>query len=77
MFQKAFERYAARRLAEGFAEERQCDIAEVWGIELLRSQTHWHPKGVNTTGRHLSVNTWAWKASSVIHLASLSSTMLK
>jgi len=78
-FQKAFELdaregYAAQRLAEGFAEEREWDLVEVvakrtiegeGGAEEGSSETE-----VAAAARYLPTNAWAWKAMGVVYIVS-------
>jgi len=72
-FQKAFELDAregdaARRLAEGFAEEREWDLVEVVANRTIEGEgEHEESQGI-IAGRYLPVNAWAWKASGVVHL---------
>ena len=78
-FQKAFELdakegEAARRLAEGFAEEREWDLVEVVANRTIEGEGGFENSQEVIAGRYLPVNAWAWKASGVVHLASLSST---
>ncbi|PWZ02562.1 hypothetical protein BCV70DRAFT_2683 [Testicularia cyperi] len=79
-FQKAFEldareNVAARRLAEGFAEEREWDLVEVvarrtiegeGGLEALSGAK---AAAVQAARRHLSQNAWAWKAIGSVEIA--------
>ncbi|KAH8093923.1 TPR-like protein [Cristinia sonorae] len=74
-FQKAFELdpregEAARRLAEGFAEEREWDLVEVVAQRTIDGEG-----GVNAglenaaaASRYLPVNAWAWKALGVVEM---------
>ncbi|KAA1474268.1 superkiller protein 3 [Dentipellis sp. KUC8613] len=76
-FQKAFELDAregdaARRLAEGFAEEREWDLVEVvakrtiegeGGLEGITEGSEQTPPG-----KYLASNAWAWKATGVVDL---------
>jgi superkiller protein 3 len=78
-FQKAFEldsreAYAARRLAEGFAEEQEWDLVEVVARRTIEGEG-----GINAgmkdgdmvvAGRYLPTNAWAWKAVGVVELVS-------
>ncbi|KAI6044690.1 superkiller protein 3 [Pisolithus marmoratus] len=77
-FQKAFELSpteveAARRLAEGFANEREWDLVEVVarrtieGEGLLDLATE--EEGGLVVGRYLPANGWAWKALGVVELS--------
>ena len=68
-FQKAFEldanqAGAGRRLAEGFAEEREWDLVEV----VARRTIEGEGGNEQTTSKHLPVNSWAWKALGVVEL---------
>ncbi|KAI0027005.1 TPR-like protein [Vararia minispora EC-137] len=76
-FQKAFELDAregdaARRLAEGFAEEREWDLVEVVAKRTIEGEggveEGFSENEVITASRHLSNNAWAWKAMGVVHL---------
>jgi superkiller protein 3 len=79
-FQKAFEldpreAYAARRLAEGFAEEREWDLVDVVARRTIDGEGGLDA-GMNdgdavVTGRYLPTNAWAWKAVGVVELVSL------
>lgn len=76
-FQKAFEldatqAEAARRLAEGFAEEREWDLVEV----VARRTIEGEGGNEQVTSRHQPVNSWAWKALGVVELASPSLEIL-
>ena len=78
-FQKAFEldareAEAARRLAEGFAEEREWDLVEVVAKRTIEGEGGLGG-GVPTSGgeqvvpgRYLPTNAWAWKAVGVVNL---------
>lgn len=68
-FQKAFEldareAYAARRLAEGFAEEREWDLVEVVARRTIEGEGGFDA----AAGRYLPTNAWAWKALGVVEL---------
>jgi superkiller protein 3 len=78
-FQKAFEldpreAFAARRLAEGFAEDGQWDLVEVVarrtiegeGLDAAAEGTWAEP-----AARYLPANAWAWKAVGIVELVSL------
>lgn len=72
-FQKAFELDAregdaARRLAEGFAEEREWDLVEVITNRTIEGEGGFEGSQEIMAGRYLPVNAWAWKASGVVHL---------
>ncbi|KAI9511143.1 TPR-like protein, partial [Russula earlei] len=72
-FQKAFELDAregdaARRLAEGFAEEREWDLVEVVANRAIEGEGELEDSQEIIAGRYLPVNAWAWKASGVVHL---------
>jgi len=74
-FQKAFEldareADAARRLAEGFAEEREWDLVEVVANRTIEGEGGFEDSQEIIAGRYLPVNAWAWKASGVVHLVS-------
>ncbi|KAH9058809.1 TPR-like protein [Lactarius vividus] len=69
-FQKAFELDAregdaARRLAEGFAEEREWDLVEVVANRTIEGEGGFEDSQEVIAGRYLPVNAWAWKASGV------------
>jgi len=76
-FQKAFEldareAEAARRLAEGFAEEREWDLVEVVARRTIDGEGGLDAgvkldEGPNT-GKYLPTNSWAWKAVGVVEL---------
>ncbi|TFY67241.1 hypothetical protein EVJ58_g1753 [Rhodofomes roseus] len=70
-FQKAFEldpreADAARRLAEGFAEEREWDLVEVVARRTIDGEGGL--EGGTATARYLPINAWAWKAVGVVEL---------
>jgi superkiller protein 3 len=76
-FQKAFELDAregdaARRLAEGFAEEREWDLVEVVANRTIEGEGGSRDSQEVIAGRYLPVNAWAWKASGVVHLVDFS-----
>ena len=75
-FQKAFELDAregdaARRLADGFADEREWDLVEVVARRTIEGEG-----GLDAglkqdgAGRFLPTNAWAWKAIGVVELVS-------
>ncbi|KAH0827587.1 superkiller protein 3 [Lanmaoa asiatica] len=76
-FQKAFEldpreAGAAKRLAEGFADEREWDLAEVVARRTIDGEGGLDA-GIQTqdgavVGRYLPTNAWAWKALGVVEL---------
>ncbi|KAF8270248.1 TPR-like protein [Lactarius quietus] len=73
-FQKAFELDAregdaARRLAEGFADEREWDLVEVVANRTIEGEGGFEDSQEVIAGRYLPVNAWAWKASGVVHLS--------
>ena len=79
-FQKAFEldpreAYAARRLAEGFAEEREWDLVEVVARRTIEGEggldAGMKDGDAVVAGRYLPTNAWAWKAVGVVELVSL------
>jgi superkiller protein 3 len=79
-FQKAFELDAregdaARRLAEGFAEEREWDIVDVVANRAIEGEGGFEDSQEVIAGRYLPVNAWAWKASGVVHLVIFSSLL--
>lgn len=69
---------AARRLAEGFADEREWDLVEVVARRTIEGEggSEGDMAGANTgTGvsaaaaaRYKPVNAWAWKAIGVVEL---------
>ncbi|KAH7888376.1 superkiller protein 3 [Phlebopus sp. FC_14] len=77
-FQKAFEldpreADAARRLAEGFADEREWDLVEVVARRTIDGEGGLDAgaqagDGV-VIGRYLPTNAWAWKAVGVVELS--------
>lgn len=79
-FQKAFELdaregEAARRLAEGFAEEYEWDLVEVVARRTIEGEGGMDA-GLQITegsavGRYLFTNAWAWKAVGVVELVSI------
>jgi hypothetical protein len=80
-FQKNFELNArevdaARRVAEGLAEEREWILSVLWRIALLKVKRDLNSQEV-IDGRYLPVNVWAWKASGVVrvHLVIFSSLL--
>lgn len=85
-FQKAFEldareAEAARRLAEGFADEREWDLVEVVARRVIEGEGGLEGGDVHesSTGaaegaakaRFLPTNAWAWKAVGVVELVGL------
>lgn len=78
-FQKAFEldpreAEAARRLAEGFAEEREWDLVEVVARRTIEGEGGMDAgiRGANAVAsvRYLPTNAWAWKALGAVELVS-------
>lgn len=74
-FQKAFELdfkevEAARRLAEGFTEEDEWDLAEIVAKRVIEGEGALDSgqKSVTINPRHVATNIWAWK---VVGLAAL------
>ena len=73
-FQKAFELdaregEAARRLAEGFAEEREWDLVEVVARRTIDGEGGLEGgREKMASGRYLPTNAWAWKAVGVVEL---------
>lgn len=77
-FQKAFELDAregdaARRLADGFAEEREWDLVEVVARRTIEGEGGLDAglKADGAVGRFLPTNAWAWKAVGVVELVRL------
>jgi superkiller protein 3 len=79
-FQKAFELdpregFAARKLAEGFAEDREWDLVEVIARRTIKGEggTDAGIKGLEAepAARYLPTNTWAWKALGIVELVSI------
>ena len=79
-FQKAFELdaregEAARKLADGFAEEREWDLVEVVARRTIQGEggLEGGKVGKETTisTRYQPTNAWAWKAIGVVELVSL------
>jgi superkiller protein 3 len=75
-FQKAFEldareAEAARRLAEGFADEREWDLVEVVARRTIDGEggmgAGMEGDGA-ASGKYLPTNAWAWKALGVVEL---------
>lgn len=74
-FQKAFEldareHEAARRLAEGFADEREWDLVEVVARRTVEGEGGADALGgvAASQRRHMSRNAWAWKAIGAVEL---------
>lgn len=76
-FQKAFELdaregEAARRLAEGFAEEQEWDLVEVVARRTIEGEGGLEGgnigKGEIISTRYSPTNAWAWKAVGVVEL---------
>ncbi|RDB24954.1 Superkiller protein 3 [Hypsizygus marmoreus] len=76
-FQKAFELdpregEAARRLAEGFAEDREWDLVEVVARRTIEGEGGTDVgimgAGSAAAARYLPTNAWAWKAVGVVEL---------
>ncbi|KAI0051258.1 TPR-like protein [Auriscalpium vulgare] len=75
-FQKAFELdaregEAARRLAEGFADEREWDLVEVVAKRTIEGEGGLEGEvggEAVTATRYSPLNAWAWKASGVVDL---------
>ncbi|THH28528.1 hypothetical protein EUX98_g5655 [Antrodiella citrinella] len=74
-FQKAFELDpregdAARRLAEGFAEERDWDLVEVVARRTIDGEGGLNAgiESASAAARSLPVNAWAWKALGVVEM---------
>ncbi|KAG1771164.1 superkiller protein 3 [Suillus placidus] len=76
-FQKAFEldpreAEAARRLAEGFADEREWDLVEVVARRTIDGEggmgAGMEEGDGAVSGKYLPTNTWAWKALGVVEL---------
>jgi tetratricopeptide (TPR) repeat protein len=76
-FQKAFEldareAEAARRLAEGFADEREWDLVEVVARRTIDGEggmgAGMEEGDGAASGKYLPTNAWAWKALGVVEL---------
>ncbi|TCD60261.1 Superkiller protein 3 [Steccherinum ochraceum] len=74
-FQRAFELDpregdAARRLAEGFAEEREWDLVEVVAQRTIDGEGGMNAglESAAATARYLPINAWAWKALGVVEM---------
>ncbi|KZV61771.1 TPR-like protein [Peniophora sp. CONT] len=73
-FQKAFELdaregEAARRLAEGFADEREWDLVEVVARRTIEGEGGAEVDANEiAASRYAPTNAWAWKAMGVVHL---------
>ena len=80
-FQKAFELdarevEAARRLAEGFVEEQEWDLAEIVARRTIEGEGAFEgDQGSDAKSRHLTTNTWAWKVAGLVALVCRSSTV--
>jgi len=65
---------AARRLAEGFAEDREWDLVEVVARRTIEGEGGLDAgiEGTSASGalRYLPTNSWAWKAVGVVELVS-------
>lgn len=81
-FQKAFEldpreTVAARRLAEGFANDREWDLVEVVAQRTIDGEgglnAGMNKSELEATSRYLPTNSWAWKALGIVKFVSLSS----
>ena len=76
-FQKAFqldpqETDAARRLAEGFAEEQEWDLVEVVARRTIDGEGGLEAESETVTPtRYRPLNAWAWKALGVVELVGL------
>ncbi|KAF9451265.1 protein prenylyltransferase [Macrolepiota fuliginosa MF-IS2] len=77
-FQKAFEldyreNAAARKLAEGFAEDREWDLVEVVARRTIEGEGG-IDAGIKDSGssviKFIPMNAWAWKAIGIIEMAS-------
>ncbi|GJJ06168.1 hypothetical protein Clacol_000357 [Clathrus columnatus] len=76
-FQKAFEidareGEAARRLAEGFSNEREWDLVEVVARRTIEGEGGLEGGMAGTedaTSRYMPTNAWAWKAVGVVELS--------
>ncbi|KAI0093293.1 TPR-like protein [Irpex rosettiformis] len=71
-FQKAFEldareAEAARRLAEGFAEERDWDLVEVVARRTIEGEGGMDG-GLDSLSKFQPLNAWAWKALGIVEL---------
>lgn len=73
-FQKAFEldareAEAARRLAEGFVEEQEWELAEIVARRTIEGEGAFEgDQSTNVQSRHLTTNTWAWKVAGLVAL---------
>lgn len=76
-FQKAFEldareAEAARRLAEGFVEEQEWDLAEIIARRTIAGEGGVDTEGQGTKesliSRHIPTNVWAWKVAGMVAL---------
>ena len=78
-FQKAFELDAregdaARRLAEGFAEESEWDLVDVVARRTIEGEGGLEGGEVSNqgpAGRYLPTNAWAWKAAGAVELVTM------
>lgn len=77
-FQKAFEldpreAEAARRLAEGFAEEGEWDLVEVVARRTIEGEGGLEQgPDAKASRRYLPLNAWAWKAVGAVELVCFS-----
>lgn len=78
-FQKAFEldareAEAARRLAEGFVDEQEWDLAEIIARRTIEGEGGVETQGQETkealVSRHIPTNVWAWKVVGMVALVS-------
>lgn len=78
-FQKAFEldpreTAAARRLAEGFANDREWDLVEVVAQRTIDGEgglnAGMNKSELEATSRYLPTNSWAWKALGIVKFVS-------
>ncbi|KAG6829553.1 hypothetical protein H0H92_004222 [Tricholoma furcatifolium] len=72
-FQKAFEldpreAEAARRLAQGFAEDREWDLVDVVARRTIEGEGGLNAGMESASMRYLPTNAWAWKAVGAVEL---------
>lgn len=81
-FQKAFEldpreNLAARKLAEGFAEDREWDLVEVVARRTIEGEGGISPDSASSVVEFIPTNSWAWKAVGLVEMVSFVDTYHK
>ncbi|KAK7056865.1 Superkiller protein 3 [Paramarasmius palmivorus] len=79
-FQKAFEldpreSDAARRLAEGFADEQDWDLVEVVARRTIEGEGGLEGSNASARGKVMPTNVWAYKALGIVELVTISSLL--